>query len=212
MAITTWDAFYPYIQPYVPGCPEIVIESHLQEAAANFLQRSEIFRFETDIDFTAKNVADYTIFLPSAEVVLQDLFEVVVDDRVVGRVSDKHWDSTRFLELGAPTYYSILNDTSIKFYPTPDRRYEFSGRGMLKTKLTATGVEDWIFETHGRCIAYGAIADICSVPGKEWSNPELMLYYRGMFSKQADLAKLRDYRHVELRVRNNNFAGRKRRY
>ena len=33
---TFYGSTYPYIQPYVPGCPEIVMESHLQEAAADF--------------------------------------------------------------------------------------------------------------------------------------------------------------------------------
>jgi len=212
MAIVTWDKFYPYVQPYVPGCPEIVIESHLQENAAKFLQRSEVFRFELDKDYTAKNVPDYPIFLPSSEVVLQDIHEMILDDRVITRVSDKHWNSTKFNDLGPPSYYSVQNDTDIKFYPTPDKRYTFRGYGVLKTKLTATGVEDWIFETHGRCIGYGAIADLCSVPGKEWSNPDLTSYYRGLFSKEADAAKMRDYRHVEMRVRSRNFEGRRRRY
>ena len=37
MATTIWTSFYPYVQPYLPGCPEIVIESHLQETAADFI-------------------------------------------------------------------------------------------------------------------------------------------------------------------------------
>jgi len=209
MAIVTWDKFYPYIQPYVPGCPEIVIESHLQEASARFLQRSEVYRFEMDPDFTAKNLPDYPIFLPSTEVVLQDIFDLVLDGRTITRVSDKDWSSNKFTSLGPPQYYSILNDTDIKFYPTPDKKYTFTGYGILKTKLTATGVEDWIFETYGRCIAYGAISDLCSIPGKEWTNPDLMGYYRSLFAKEADAARMRDYRHVETRVRNKSFEGRR---
>ena len=53
-----WTSFLPYVQPYLPGCPEIVITSHLQEAAADFLARSEIWRYNIEEDFTSKSTSD----------------------------------------------------------------------------------------------------------------------------------------------------------
>jgi len=211
MATTLWSAFYPYIQPYLPGCPEIVMESHLQESAAKFLERSEIWRFEIEKDFAVKNVADYPVFLPSSEAVLENIYELVVDGRQLKRITDKHLDSTRFAGAGCPTSYIIFQDTSIRFYPKPDKKYSYTGWGVLKTKLTAKGVEDWIFESHGRCISYGALGQLTSVPGKEWTNPELSMYYRMKFSKEADEAKSREYRRVATRVQSQDFAGRRRR-
>jgi len=78
---------------------------------------------------------------------------------------------------------------------------------ILKTKLTATGIEDWIFETYGRCIAYGAIGMLASIPNKEWTSPELSIYYQTEFKKDADAAKRRDYRRVGTRVRGPSFTG-----
>lgn len=210
MATITWDKFYPYIQPYVPGCPEIVMESHLQEAAAKFFERSEVWRFDIEKDFAVKNVADYAIFLPSNEAVLENVYEIVLDGRCIPRITDRHLNSTAFTENACPKYYSIYQDSSIKFYPTPDAKYEFTGIGVLKTKLTATGIEDWIFESHGRCIAYGAISQLTSVPNKEWSSPELSVYYHQKFLREADSAKTRDYRRVGMRVRGPSFTGTRR--
>ena len=207
MATVLWNKMYPYVQPYVPGCPEIVMESHLQEAAAKFLERSEVWRFEIEKDFAVKNVADYPIYLPSSEAVLENIFEMVINDRVIPRITDRHLNSTTVSTNSCPQYYSIYQDASVKFYPTPDKKYEFRGSGVLKTKLTATGIEDWIFESHGRCIAYGAISQLASVPGKEWSNPELSVYYRQMFLQESDAAKSREYRRVGTRVRGPNFTG-----
>ena len=207
MATVLWDKLYPYIQPYVPGCPEIVIESHLQEAAAKFLQRSEIWRFDIEKDFVVKNVADYAIFLPSNEAVLENIYEIVLDGRCIPRITDRHLTTTAFNEKGCPKYYAIYQDASIKFYPTPDKKYEFTGTGVLKTKLTATGIEDWIYQTYGRCIAYGAIGMLTSIPNKEWTSPELSIYYQTEFKKDADAAKRRDYRRVGTRVRGPNFTG-----
>lgn len=211
MATVTWDKFYPYIQPYLSGCPEIVMESHLQEASAKFLERSEVWRFEIEKDFAVKNVAEYPIFLPSAEAVLENVYELVLDGRPLKRITDRHLNSTRFETNSTPNSYAIYQDASVRLYPTPDRKYTFRGWGVLKTKLTATGVEDWIYQSHGRCISYGAIAQLASVPNKEWTNPELAMYYRQQFSKEADDAKGRDYRRVSTRVQSQNFEGRRRR-
>lgn len=211
MATTPWSTFYPYIQPHLPGCPEIVMESSLQEAAAKFLERSEVWRFEIEKDFATKNVADYPIFIPTKEAILENIYELILDGQPVSRVADKHVSSTRFTENGRPSCYTIFQDTSIRLYPTPDKRYTYSGWGVLKTKLSATGVEDWVFESHGRCISYGALAQLASIPGKEWTNLELSMYYRQRFSKEMDDARTREYRGVNSRVQAVNFAGRRRR-
>ena len=65
MATTKWETFYPYILPYLPGCPEVVIETHLKESAAEFCAKSEVWRFTIDPDFTNNNSADYKIDVPS---------------------------------------------------------------------------------------------------------------------------------------------------
>ena len=171
MATTLWSAFYPYIQPYLPGCPEIVMESHLQESAAKFLERSEIWRFEIEKDFAVNNVADYPVYLPSSEAVLENIYELIVDGRQLKRITDKHLDSTKFSAKGAPSHYAIYQDTSIRLYPTPDNKYTYTGWGVLKTKLSATGVEDWIFESHGRCISYGALGAVGVCPGQRVDQP-----------------------------------------
>ena len=127
MATTPWSTFYPYIQPHLPGCPEIVMEASLQEASAKFLERSEIWRFEIERDFAVKNVADYPIFIPTKEAVLENIYELVLDGQQMSRVSDKHIDLTRFTANGRPCYYTIFQDTSIRFYPTPDKKYDYKG-------------------------------------------------------------------------------------
>ena len=211
MATTLWSTFYPYIQPHLPGCPEIVMEASMQEAAAKFLERSEVWRFEIETDFAVKNVADYPIFIPTKEAVLENIYELVLDGQPMSRVSDKHIDSTRFRSNGRPAYYTIFQDTSIRLYPTPDKKYSYSGWGVLKTKLSATGVEDWVFESHGRCISYGALAQLSSIPGKEWTNLDLSMYYRQKFAKEIDNANSREYRGVSSRIQFRDFAGGRRR-
>jgi len=204
-----WDKFYPYIQPYLPGCPEVVIEAHLKEAAADFFARSEIWRFDIDPDFTSASTKDYELDTPT-NAVLENIYELLLGDQCLTRISDRHVNISRFTTNGKPVYYAVYQDTSVRFYPTPDKKYTFRGVGVLKPSLSATGVEDWIYETNGRCISYGAISRLAEVPGKEWSNPELASYYRSKFDMDADMAKSRDYRRVNLRVGSRSFDGSRR--
>lgn len=203
MAVT-WDKFYPYIQPHVPGCPEIVITAHLQEAAAEYCKLSEIWRFDIEQDFTSKNTSDYEIDVPVGAA-LENILVLYLNGTLVKRVSDRHFDMPTDISPSAPSYYTIYQDTQIRFYPTPDTKYTFEGVGVLKPKLTATGVEDFIFETHGRSIACGAIAQLAAIPGKEWTNPDMAGYYHAKFYRHAANAKGRDTRRVNLRVAPSGF-------
>lgn len=195
----TWASFLPYVQPHVPGCPQVVIDTHLQEAAAEFIGRSELWRFDIESDFTSKNTSDYEIDVPSGAV-LENVLSLFVDGSAAKRVTDRHYQSSNTTENSAPSSFSIYQDNQIRFFPTPDRKYTFEGVGVLKPSLSATGVEDFIFETHGRSIACGAIWRLTIIPGKEWSNPEVAMYYKTEFYKHMDAAKGRDTRRVNLRI------------
>ena len=209
MATTKWVSFYPYIQPYVPGCPEVVIEAHLKESAAEFCGKSEVWRFNIDPDFTNNNSADYKIDVPSGTL-LENMLFFYVNGNPLTHISDKHFsipiNQDGSAVKGAPIYVSILNDDHVRLYPTPDGKYTFTGVTVLKPKLSATGVEEFIYDAHGRAIASGAIARLAEIPNKEWSNPELSLQHKFEFNRGITNAKGRDTRRINLRVASIGFA------
>jgi hypothetical protein len=205
---TTWDKFYPHVQPYVPGCPEIVIETHLQEAASEFCAKSEVWRFTLDADFTSKNTSDYELDVPTGSI-LESMLFFYLDGVPMTHVSERHFypginDDGSAIK-GTPLYFSTLDDASIRMYPTPEGKHVFTGVGVLKTKLSATGVEDFIFESHGRSISAGAIARIAGIPGKEWSDPDVSMRSQVEFERAMCAAKGRDTRRINMRVSPVNF-------
>jgi len=199
-----WDSFLPYIQPLLPGCPEIIIETHLQEAAAEFCGISQIWRYDIDKDYTSRNTAEYDVEVPT-RTVLEDVLVLYVNGQPISRVSDQHYALPSGSANGRPMSFSIYQDSQIRFYPTPDGKYEFEGTGVIKPALTATGVENFIYETHGRSIACGAIYRLAMIPGKEWTNFELGAYYKSEFYKHATDAKGRDTRRSSLRAKMVGF-------
>lgn len=209
MATTTWTSFFPYVQPYLPGCPEIVIEAHLQEIAADFCADSEVWRYTIDTDFTSANEPEYEIDVPSGSL-LESVLYLNVEGIPITHVSERHFNAPINADgtdiKGTPTTFSLLDDASIRFYPTPDAKLNFNGVVVLKPTLSATGVEGFIFDAHSRAIASGAIAKLAEIPGKEWSSPELAMQHRSMYERCIAKAKGRDTRRVNLRVASVGFA------
>lgn len=199
-----WSTFYPYVQPHVPGCPEITIEAHLQESAVDFCERSGVWRYDLESDFTSRNLSDYEIFLPN-NTALENILVLYLDQFPLTKVVDSNHFMSSEAGTGRPSYYSIYQDTFVRFYPTPDDKYTFEGVVTLKPTLDATGVEDFIYNTHGRAIACGALSKLLYIPGKEWTNPELAAYYRMKFAKAADDALGRDMARGSMRVAARGF-------
>ena len=195
-----WAKFYPYVQPFLPGCPEVVVETHLREAAQEFCAISGVHRFDIEKDFTSRKTSDYDVEVP-AGTLLEDIIVLYINGSPAKRVSDVHYDLPSTVANSRPSSFSIYQDTQIRFYPTPDDKYEFEGVGILKPSATATGVEDFIFNTHGRSIACGAIFRLAVIPGKEWTNPELAAYYKAEFYKHANDAKGRDARRANVKAK-----------
>ena len=203
--ILTWDNFYNIIQPYLPGCPEIVIDQHLQEAAADFCERSEVWRYDLETDFTIQGLRDYQLEAPTGAKV-ENIGSLYLDGTILKRVYDLDFKMFPNAANSRPVCYSIYMDQELRFYPTPDAKYGFNGNAVIKPSRTATGVEDFIFETHSKAIASGAIASLAAIPGKEWTNPDLAMMYRQGFIKATDDARGRDTRKAHMRVDSVHFA------
>jgi hypothetical protein len=205
---TTWDKLYPYVQPYVPGCPEVVIKTHLQEAAAEYCANSEVWRYNLEPSFTSKNTSDYELDVPN-RAVLENIMVLMLDGVPMTHVSERHsfprTDSDGSAVTGTPTQYSVFQDASIRMYPTPLSKHTFTGVLVVKPSLSAKGIEDFIFESHGRSIAAGAIARIAGIPNKEWSDPDVSMRSQIEFERAMCAAKGRDTRRVNMRVASVNF-------
>jgi hypothetical protein len=207
---TNWEKFYPYVQPYVPGCPEVVIDTHVQEAAEEFCARSEVWRADLETIKIVGGTADYELDAPTGALI-ENVLLLRVEGRPLTQVHDGNFTPT-VLPTGAPvtgrpSMFSILGDTSVRLYPTPDVKYNMEGLVVLKPSLRSSGVEDFIFNTHGRSIAIGAVARLAGIPGKEWTNPDVAYSHMSEFQRKTCAAKTRDPRRSNIRVAPVNFSG-----
>lgn len=202
MSEVSFDDMMPLITPFAPGCPTVVIEMHLAESAAKFCDKAKIWRIDIDVDTTTAGEPDYEVDLPS-NTKLADVLFFKVDGRLMTRVTDRLQEPSD--DQAAPNSFAIYNDNLIRLYPTPDAAYSFKGTAVIKPSVRAKGIDDFLFETHRRVIAYGALAELLMIPGKDWSDASLATFYENKFNDGVIEATARDSRKVKKRNKSYFF-------
>lgn len=205
MPTTLFTEFFPYVEPDAPGCPTSVMQAKLAEAAAVFCKSTYLWRVDLTGITTEAGTQDYAITVPSGTVI-EDIVSPELDGRAINRVSDKKAPPSVSDEEGTPQWFGVYQDTKVRFFPTPNAALVFKGTAVLKPALTATGVETFLYETFGRCIANGALARILGTPGKAWSDVPSSSIYEHRFKQAMDNARIRDNRSVHQSVVMRPFA------
>jgi hypothetical protein len=198
-----WDEFLPLVQPHLPTCPIPTLKTYLASTAADFCSRTQIWREDLDPSITAPRVADYDL---DASSVVEAVLWVVVNDRPLSATDARLVPHERLSELSEPTHYWVYNDTTLRLFPTPDRRYSLRVAVALKPSRAATGVEDWIYETWADSIVDGTIAQIARIPGKDWSDPMRAEAHRALYERAITTARNRDNRNMNIRVQQRPAA------
>ncbi len=179
-----WDQFLPLVLPFVPGCPDLVAEEEVRNAAEEFFDRSKAWRIWTAEQDTVVNQSDYAPTIPS-NTRLVKLIAAKLDGLDLD-IDDSHGDMTAGLPLAAYTY-DLVN---ITLWPTPA-----SAGQKLKVNLAmtitsaATGLDDNLFNSFRLQIAEGAIARLAAHADKPYSNAGVAGLHAGKFSDCIEKAK-----------------------
>lgn len=205
MPTVGYDEFLPYVQSYVPECPTVVVEQHLAEAAARFCKETYIWRVDIEEDTTIAGESLYDIDVP-AGTVLEAILQFEVDGATINRVPDRYIEPNKSDTPAKPDACAIYHGTQVRLYPPPDKAYTFRGVAAVKPSLTSGGVERFIYETYGRAIAFGAIAQLTAIPDKSWTNPTLSYDAGRAFHRGVDDARIQEFKSVQMRVRPRPFA------
>jgi hypothetical protein len=196
------DNFLPRIIPHVPGCPDISVTLALVEAAAEFCDRTHVWREDLSADTTIAGDAELTLSTPGE---VASVLKLVVDTTEIARLDQRSVDPTDIAASGKPSGYWLIGDSTIRLYPIPDDEYVWYGLVALKPRLSSSSVEDFLLNSYGMYIIYGALSILMSIPGKDWTNMPLSEHYRRKFEHGMTNARVRDYRNVPLRVTPRGF-------
>lgn len=198
----TWDEFLPLIIPHLPGCPNASIKTYLALAARDFFEKTYLWQDDIDAITVKPGQVEYDL---DAEAEVEDVLAVVLDGQQLDRTEFRLIPFERRDEVGQPRLYWIHADRTIRVFPTPDKPEVLKVSAVLKPARTSRGVEDWIYQTWADVIVNGAVAQLAIMPGKEWTDLGLAAMHRNMFEQAATNTRIREFRGVQLKVRQRPF-------
>lgn len=182
------DLFIPLLSPLCPEAPEPLMRQSLARAARELCQRTNILQ-EVTTASTRAQVGEYTVDTPSTQVNVHQLLgvaylnqplplvaaaDVVLPLALRGNVGDAT------VEYGAPTavYFKTPSGDAFWLYPVPEtlQAGALTVRASFAPKVTATSVDDTLYNDWVDFVVAGAAARLLSMPRQAWTSPQAVMY------------------------------------
>lgn len=174
MANAIWKTLLPYVLPEVDKCPKAQIVHEIRRAAIDFCQRSQVWHVDLDYLFYPAGVATAHLEPPREARVCEVLSVRTLGDQPLEPVEN---------------FTATTEAVTLVAVPTVDTK--MIAHVALKPTLASTGMPEGIMEDWGREIAYGAIAALKAMRGREWEDVPGAQIKNELFEEGIAAAKIR---------------------
>lgn len=191
MATVSYSQFQPFIQVDVPTCPKALIIEAIRQTVINFCQVTGFWRKELDGFYTVATDGEYELITP-VDSAIADILTIKVNETTIEAKTqdDLENDFSNWRTLtGSPKYYFLPDKKTLILVPIPDANYPVRVTASLKPTQAAHGCDEIIFEEYKQAIVDGALAWLMDKPSKDWSNPNLAMFYKQKYDAALINAK-----------------------
>ncbi|MBI9113173.1 hypothetical protein [Maridesulfovibrio ferrireducens] len=175
MANADWKILMPYVLPEVDKCPKVQIVNEIRRAAIVFCQRTQVWREELDPLFFPAGIVSAELEPPRGARVC----EIITVTNLNGGVA-----------LIPEVQFSSTSDT-IDLIGIPTFDTQLSVLAALKPTLLSTGIPEGLMEDWGQYLAYGAVASLKAMRGREWEDLPGAQIKNELFEDGITSAKIR---------------------
>ena len=191
--MATYTSLVKDILPYVPLCPDALVEQHIRSATIEFCERSKAYILDMDPFNTTAGVYEYDFDIPVATEVHQVLY-------MTHDGNDMDPISPRSLELnypdwrnrtGSPHVYLQKSSSLFWIVPVPSGTKEVIASVALKPTRTSNNIDSTISNQYRDAIVYGALYRLLRMPNREWTDIGAAREYLAQFNSEIIQAELR---------------------
>ena len=191
--MASFDSLITEVLPYVPGCPDSLIETNLRSATIELCEKSKAFTFDLDPLNSISGEYEYEFDQPSGTDVHQIMW-MTYDGNDLDPISP------RSLELnypdwrdrsGTPTVFLQKTSDSFWLVPVPNSNKEILINVALKPTRTTNNIDTEFSNTYRDGIIYGAVYRLLRMPSKQWTDPVAAADYFNLFQAEVTDAELR---------------------
>ncbi|WP_027178771.1 hypothetical protein [Maridesulfovibrio bastinii] len=190
MANSPWKTLVGYVQPEVATCPKGTIINEIRRAAIRFCRETAIWVEQLDPLFFPAGMDTADLDAPRGSRAC-----MVTELKGENGVLDPQYD------------YSATPDM-VKLINTPTINSQFEVKAVLKPTLSSDGMPEGLMEDWGEIIAYGAIASLKAMIGREWEDLSGAQIKMNLFNDgiaDAIVDRLREGTNKPLRVKSRSF-------
>ena len=191
--MASYSSLVKEVLPYVPFCPDSLVESNLRSATIEFCERSKAYILDMDGFNTISGVYEYDFDIPTGTEVHQILY-------MTYDVQDMDPISPRSLELnypdwrdksGNPHVYLQKTPTSFWIVPVPSGAKQVITSVALKPSRTSNNIDTTISNQYRDAIIYGTLYRLLRMPSREWTDIGAAREYLAQFNLEIQQAELR---------------------
>tara|TARA_R110002167_G_scaffold56427_1_gene160104 strand:+ start:134 stop:817 length:684 start_codon:yes stop_codon:yes gene_type:complete len=193
--MAAFDSIIKDILPYVPNCPDSLIESTLRSSCIEFAERSKAYVFDLEPITTISGVYEYEFDQPSGTEVHQILWMTYNGD-------DLDPISPRSLELNYSDWRTKTSLPQVYLQKTPSSFWVIPVPGTslvngiqlavaLKPTRTTSNVDTTFSNSYRDGIVYGTLYRLLRIPAKDWTDARAAADYLSLFNQEIVQAELK---------------------
>ena len=167
------SAFYPRILPYLPQCPEPIVDQVLVNSAIEFAENSLTLRQNLDPFRTVVGKVDYDLDPPSTQHDINRVMGVTLDGRELrpGLFEAIRNDMPTATAIPRGFYTDRTDNVfTLRLTPPPDKAYTVLVSVTLRPSRSATQLDDDMYNIWIDPIVSGAIARAMQIPDQPFTN------------------------------------------
>lgn len=198
----------PFIMPYAPGCPEPSAYNGIRRAAIEFCETTRLWRGNDSIAVTPDSC---NVVCAPCGAVLYEIESAQFNAYPLEAVSIPWLDEARPQwrdadETDGPRWITQTQPDTLTVVPP--------STGTLKVRTTlrpsddAEELPDFLLKHYSQVLADGALREILMIPGKQFSNPQMAVYYGNRFDRhlgQLSNANIKGQQRAPTRARPHWF-------
>ena len=191
--MASFESLVKDVLPYVPGCPDSLIQTNIRSAAIELCEKSKAFTFDLDPITTISGEYEYEFDQPSGTEVHQILWATYDGndlDPISPRSLELNYPDWRD-KTGTPTVYLQKTASSFWLVPVPNTNKELLLNVALKPTRTTNNIDTEFSNTYRDGIIYGTIYRLLRIPAKQWTDPIAAADYFNLFQAEVSDAELR---------------------
>lgn len=168
------SAFYPRILPYLPGCPEPMVDQVLVNSAIEFAEASLTIRQNLDSFSTVVGKVEYDLDPPTRYHDINRVMGVTLDGRELrpGLFEAIRNDMPTANAIPRGFYTDRTDNTfTLRLSPPPDKVYPVTVSVTLRPARNAVLLDDDLYNIWIDPIVSGAIARAMQIPDQPFTNP-----------------------------------------